>query len=193
MNPSHNFKKWLEDRRAGSEDGTASMETLLSLPFIFILLVLVVDLGYGQVIRIKAQGAVRFAGTSFMRAPDGVDRAGHAKDLLRTHYAGLQMEDSVFVKGPKSPFRTSRRLTHLTVAVEPLFGTILTAGQVKASFIVLNYRVWNYDKVPLAVGPVLDMAKDPKLAKYIGGFLAGLLATLATFFGWIAWFLGMKP
>lgn len=175
------------------ESGTASMEALMCLPFIAILLVLMVDMGYGQLVRVQTEVATRFAGTSFMRAPDGADRSAHARALLEGHYAELDIRELVFTKGPKSPFMSSRRATHVTVSVDPPFGTLLNATETQASFYALNHRVWNYDRVPLAVGPILDMAHDPKLADRIGSALAGFLSLMASLFGWLAWLLGMEP
>lgn len=169
------------------------METLLCLPFFLLFLVLVVDLGYGQVVRIKTQGAVRFAGTSYMRSPDGADRKQYAEDQLRSFYNDLDITDIFFKEGPRSPFRTKRRATHLVARVAPPFGTILSPTETSASFYALKHRVWEYDRVPLAVGPLLDKVQDPRLADYIGYGPATVLRVGASILEVFAEYLGMKP
>jgi hypothetical protein len=48
------------------EAGTASLEVLLCLPFVFLIFALVLDVGYGWIVRLRADAAIRFAGTTYV-------------------------------------------------------------------------------------------------------------------------------
>lgn len=178
---------------ARRDDGTASMETLLCLPFMLVLLVAVVDLGFANVVRIKAQGAVRFAATSHLRAPVGSDRSRFAAEQLERFYGGLELGTPLLVRGPDSPVLGKRRLTRITAPVDPPFGTFLTAGEIEASFLVMDHKVWTYNKVPLAVGPLLRKARNPRLDDYVGSELGAVIRALVSVVQVFARWLGMEP
>ncbi|MCP4591788.1 MAG: pilus assembly protein [bacterium] len=51
------------DITSRDERGTASLEAMLCLPFVFLVFALILNMGYGWVMRMKADAAARFAGT----------------------------------------------------------------------------------------------------------------------------------
>jgi hypothetical protein len=73
-----------------AEAGTASLEALLCLPFIFLVFALVLDIGYGWVVRLRADAAIRYAGTNYVNLlSQGVDPAtalGSTEESLRHRY-----------------------------------------------------------------------------------------------------------
>ncbi len=76
-----------------SEAGTASLETLLCLPFVFLIFALVLDVGYGWVVRLRADAAIRYAGTTYVNLLSaGTEPAtaeqDTAEELRRTYYRG---------------------------------------------------------------------------------------------------------
>jgi hypothetical protein len=73
------------------EAGTASLEILLCLPFVFLIFALVLDIGYGWVVRLRADAAIRYAGTTYVNLLSaGTDLAKAQQDteeeLRRTYY-----------------------------------------------------------------------------------------------------------
>src|SRR3954453_17954018 len=73
------------------EGGTASLEALLCLPFGLLIFALVLDVGYGWVVRLRADAAVRYAGTTYVNLlNEGTEPATAERDteeeLRRTYY-----------------------------------------------------------------------------------------------------------
>jgi hypothetical protein len=80
------------------ERGTASLEALLCLPFVFLIFALVLDVGYGWVVRLRADAAIRYAGTTYVnllsaRIEPATAQRETEEELRRTYYrAGEDFE-----------------------------------------------------------------------------------------------------
>jgi TadE-like protein len=104
--------KHLSRRMTGHrEAGTASLETLLCLPFVLLIFALVLDIGYGWVVRLRADAAVRYAGTTYVNLLSaGTEPATAERDteeeLRRTYYRDgedFQLEIATASLAPQAP------------------------------------------------------------------------------------------
>lgn len=61
---------------------------MLLLPFVFLIFALILNVGYGWVLRIKADAAVRFSGTYYvhLQSVDHANPAGATEQAVRKHY-----------------------------------------------------------------------------------------------------------
>lgn len=202
------------------ERGTASMEMLLSLPFIFILLVLVVDMGYGWIYKMKTNTAARFAGTTYIRTESGDGRRA-AEQAVRTYYSSLELRrlqiddrrqpDSLDNDdGGQSGWNrfadtlfgwlaglSSRQLVELSVERRPPVGTLVSEAPI-TTFFAIDGNTWTYDEIPLSISGLVDRVIE------FGGWgrqgdsiLTMVFRVVAFFLGYAAkglfWMLGMYP
>ena len=207
--------------RDRSERGTASMEMLLSLPFILLVLVLVVDMGYGWIYKVKTNTAARFAGTTYMRTEPGGDGRRAAAQVLRTHYRALEIRSLEISDRPRPESLdsddggtsgwnrfadtlfgwlaglSSRQSVALVVERLPPVGTIVSETPI-ATFFAIDGNTWTYDEVPLSISGLVDRVIDFGQAGHRGDSLVtGLFRVVSFFLGYTAkgffWMLGMYP
>ena len=208
------------DRHRG-ERGTASMEMLLTLPFYFLVLVLVVDMGYGWIYKMKTNTAARFAGTTYIRTEPGGDGRRAAEQALRTYYSALEIRrmeiddrrrpDSLDNDdGGQSGWNriadtlfgwlasiSSRQSVELVVERRPPVGTIVSELPI-TTFFAVDGNTWTYDEVPLSISGLVDRVIEfGQAGNEGGGLLTGLFRIVSFFLGYVAkgffWMLGMYP
>lgn len=206
---------------AREDGGTASMEMLLTLPFIFILLVLVVDMGYGWIYKMKTNTAARFAGTTFIRTEPGGNGRRAAELALGEHYSALEIQRLLIDNrrrpealdngnGQSSGWNrfaqtlfgwlaglSSRQSVELTVLRQPPVGTLLGDLPI-VTFFAIDGNTWTYDEVPLSLTAMVDRMTDLSSWESQGsGWLGAVVRAVSFFFGFVArglfWMLGMIP
>lgn len=197
------------------------MEMLLCLPFLFVLFALVVDMGYGWLVKIETDTAARFVATTLARTKPGEDGDRAARRALEQYYGSLetrtlQLDDEVaadaFLElGGRDPGRgptvallfgwleglSSRRSVVLTAERRPPVGTLVTDSPVTTYF-AIDSGTWTYEEAPLSVSGLVDQVSELASAEREGiGFLGRLFAAVAHFLGFVVrgffWMLGMYP
>lgn len=194
------------------EAGTASLEALLCLPFVFLVFALVLNVGYGWRVRLRADTAVRFTGTSYVhQLSDGQTPAGAAsatEEALRRFYypqgeafrlsfdpENADLDGAMRDHGgwlPSGPIfgalhtlglrLSGRHNVQLTVPRRVPTQTLLPDTPVQVVF-AIDGNTWTYAEVPLGLQALTDAGTQHSM-------------TAVSFFSWVAegflWMLGME-
>ncbi len=198
-------------RRARDERGTASLEAMLCLPFVFLIFALILNLGYGWVMRMKADAAARFAGTYhahlpldqlfFGEAPEGLRELVQQKYFPHSEPIVLHVYVShVDVGGPiDEPLLkrilaelrwmfSGRRTVFLGVPRQVPTGTLLPSTPVEVMFDI-DGNTWTHREMPLRIDTLTDGPTNAGLPPVVGEALRTIGYVLKKFF----WLLGMRP
>lgn len=195
----------------GGEAGTASMEALLCLPFVFLILALCVNLGSGWIDRLRADAAVRYAGTLYVRllsqgVEEGVALRVVEEALQRDYYPGVAMRLAIDGRGANlegsvdehggdlggagaildnlaalGELVSSRHQVYLNVPRKVPTGTLLPETPLQVEFF-MDGNTWTYAEIPLSFSALTDVGQQE-------GIGLGLLSRL---FDGIFWLLGMR-
>lgn len=202
-----------------AEDGTASMEVLLCLPFVVLVLVLIFDMGYGWETRMKAEGAVRYA-MSWVALnedtanPSNSENTEKATAEVKRHYfpdarrVTVVRRGSIFnLKDLRGDFKAALNSTSIW-RMMGFFGRLssgrrnvelkvipnnsssgLLRIQHMATHYAMDFGTWHHDVAPLTLEGVTDNMIDNELPSIIDKVTT--IAGLA--FRGFFYLLGMQP
>lgn len=201
--------------RSNLQKGTAALETLLMLPFVFLLIVLLLNMGQAWLSRLKADRATRFAATYYVHLRSTGLESGPAlsatrrtvqeggyfaqvEDLeLKTTQSSKELEPPQggiidrfgnILLGWLSNFSHRHRI-ELSAPVMPAAGNLMPASTMQADM-EIDGNTFTNQEVNLSIEGLLDLLGEG--GRLDGGFILnairGLLkAVFKSFF----WLLGM--
>lgn len=208
--------------RHDRQRGTASLEAVLMLPFVFLVLALTINLGFGWLLRVRIESASRFGGDHYVRQiaerVEEATAAERSREATRRFYFPSNPGYRLTVGGEASDVDIgekvekveggwvekmsgfvarirSRHQVRVAAHLDVPTGTLLEAREI-TSWYVVDGNTWTHREIPLSTQGLVDGIGAFADQLSDGNRMVGILGGIVKAIGWgvasFLWVLGMK-
>jgi hypothetical protein len=201
--------------RSHTERGTASMEALLCLPFVLLIFALSLNVGYGWLVRLKAEAGARYAVERYLVLTERPGNESKAQQRVREEVQHLYFPNggaiTLAIGTSGSDLEGSMRREHATSGVltilrrfaHKLSGrteAVLTAPRRVPTrtllpdtpvrvFYAMDGKTWTHEEIPLTLDAMTDAGKENTLPAGLNVLVGAISWAGEKFFQ----LLGMEP